>query len=205
MRESYHHGNLREALVEAGLELTREGGPAALVLRDIARRVGVSPNAVYRHFAGRAELLAGVATSIQHGMAERMHRLGTAAPGAAAVDEATIARARLRAVGMGYITFALDEPGWFEVAFAGADALAGAVDEAALPAPLAALLHALDGLVAAGELTERERRDAEWPCWSAVHGFALLALKGPLRARGRDEIMPIAERTVAAVIRGLAG
>jgi AcrR family transcriptional regulator len=136
-------------------------------------------------------------------MAERMHSAGGGRRGDEGAGPVEAARERLRAVGLGYISFALDEPGWFEVAFAGAGALPGSVDEAALPAPLAELLAALDDLVRTGELTESARADAEWPCWSAVHGFALLALKGPLRARARDELLPIAERTVDTVIRGL--
>lgn len=57
-RKPYHHGNLREALLEASLEITREGGADALSLRDATRRAGVSPNAAYRHFADRDALLA---------------------------------------------------------------------------------------------------------------------------------------------------
>src|SRR5678809_425710 len=57
----YHHGNLRAALVEAGVELARTGGPNAVVLRAASRRAGVSHNAVYRHFANQEDLLAAVA------------------------------------------------------------------------------------------------------------------------------------------------
>jgi hypothetical protein len=58
---SYHHGNLHQALVEAGTELAREGGPSANVLREAARRVGVSPNAAYRPFNALPELVEAVA------------------------------------------------------------------------------------------------------------------------------------------------
>ncbi|WP_460810871.1 TetR/AcrR family transcriptional regulator [Microlunatus endophyticus] len=71
-RQGYHHGNLREALIAAGLELTRVGGAAALTLRDATRKVGVSPNAAYRHFADRDSLQAAVAERIQHDMAAQM-------------------------------------------------------------------------------------------------------------------------------------
>ena len=190
--QPYHHGNLREALVEAGLELTRAGGAQALAMRDVARRVGVSPTAAYRHFADRDALVAAIATRIQAGMADRMHE---AAPVGARP------RDLLRAVGLGYIGFALAEPGWFDVAFATIDARPDAAGAAPLPAPLSMLVTALDELAVAGELTERA--GAEWPCWSAVHGFALLALRGPLRFLPPDDVWAAAERTVDDVIDGL--
>ena len=117
------------------------------------------------------------------------------------------ARARLTAVGLGYIAFALAEPGWFDVAFGGPDAF-GAASAAPttrhpVPAPLAFLIDALDALVDSGELAPAARPGAEWPCWSAVHGFALLALYGPLRQRSPEDIQAAAQRTVEAAITGI--
>jgi AcrR family transcriptional regulator len=189
-RDTYHHGNLRSALVDVGVELTRTGGASALVLRDVARDAGVSPSATYRHFADRESLLAAVATRIQDRMAEQMHPDATP----------RTARERLRAVGLGYIGFALEEPGWFDVAFSDLTAVPGT---GSVPAPLAALVDALDGLVADGALSGVDRAGAEWPCWSAVHGFALLALRGPLRALSPVDVHLAAERTVDAIIAGL--
>lgn len=198
-RESYHHGSLAEALVDAGMELTRASGAADLSLREVTRRVGVSPTAAYRHFADRDAILAAVSRRIQEGMADRMRALETTK----ATDAAT-ARARLTAVGLGYIAFALDEPGWFDVAFARLDALPQD-DPAALPAPLRALVAALDAMVEAGALDPQRRPGAEWPCWASVHGFAVLALAGPLRRLPRDEVWDHAQRTVTTVIDGLVG
>lgn len=209
-RAAYHHGNLREALLEAGLELTRAGGASALVLRDVTRRVGVSPNAAYRHFADRGDLLAAVATRVQEQIAERMgDGPADGIPTSATSAEAARARAGLRAVGLGYIAFALAEPGWFEVAFAQtdpqllADGAAPRSPASAMPPPMARLVAALDALVDAGALDPAHREGAEWPCWSAVHGFALLALHGPLRGRDAVELQIAAERTVDAIVAGV--
>src|SRR5271163_1865713 len=60
VRSTYRHGDLRRALLEAGIELARGGGPDAVVLREATRRAGVVPNAAYRHFASRHELLQAV-------------------------------------------------------------------------------------------------------------------------------------------------
>lgn len=149
-RSSYHHGNLREALLAAGLDATRSAGVAGLALRDLARRVGVSPNAAYRHFADRESLLGEVARRLQGDVAARMDAeledaLASARPGGSPE------RAALRAVGLGYIDYALEEPGWFEVAFADTPPrdpwhLVEEPGPELLPPPLARLVTALDGL-----------------------------------------------------------
>jgi AcrR family transcriptional regulator len=192
LKTGYHHGDLRMALIDAGLHLTRTGGPEALTIREATRRVGVSPNAAYRHFVDREALLVAVATAIQHRMAARMARSHGSAD----------TRDRLRTVGMGYIKFALDEPGWFTVAFFSADPI-GLDEETASAPPYLALVDALDAMVDAGALAPGRREGAEWPCWSAVHGFAELALRGPLRHVSRRQVDALAGRTVDDIIAGV--
>jgi AcrR family transcriptional regulator len=113
----YHHGDLRAALVEQALELARADGPAGVSLREATRRAGVTPPAAYRHFRDRSHLLDAVARQIQERMAARM-REGMATPSDAPPPERALQR--LRGVGLGYIGFALEEPGWFETGFFGA-------------------------------------------------------------------------------------
>lgn len=200
-RERYHHGDLRSALLEAGLDVTRSGGPTALSLREITRRVGVTPNAAYRHFADRQALLRGVSEAVQGRMVARMR----AARRTSGTSAAETARAQLRAVGLGYISFALAEPGWFSVAFFGEPDL-GLADLSArtpAPAPFELLVEALDAMEAAGCLTPARRAGAEWPCFAAVHGFAVLALDGPLQHQSRAAVDRWAARTVDDIITGL--
>jgi AcrR family transcriptional regulator len=189
LKTGYHHGDLRTALIDAGLALTRTGGPDALTIREATRRAGVSPNAAYRHFADREALLGAVADAIQHRMVAQMQ----------SSSRRRGARDQLRAVGMGYIKFALDEPGWFAVAFFGAIN----PDETAGAPPYLALVDALDAMVAAGVLAPERRDGAEWPCWSAVHGFAELVLHGPLRNAGRRDVEAMARRTVGDIVAGV--
>ena len=70
---SYHHGNLREALIEAAIDVARERGPDGLALRDLARRVGVSHNAAYRHFADRADLQRAVSEHAADMLMQRIY------------------------------------------------------------------------------------------------------------------------------------
>src|SRR6516225_8739461 len=97
-------GAVRDGLIAAGLELARTGGPDAVVLREATQMVGVVPNAAYRHFAGRDELLAAVCTAAMRELAARM------AAGVARVrgkyGDPAAARRRLGAVGRAYLEFA---------------------------------------------------------------------------------------------------
>src|SRR5208283_6146894 len=107
-RRSYHHGNLKQALLEASLDLIRKAGPGAFTLREVARRAGVSHNAPYRHFRDKEELLAALA-------AEGFDRLTAAMTKAA--ESASGALDRFRMSGRGYVEFALRHPQHFAVMF----------------------------------------------------------------------------------------
>jgi AcrR family transcriptional regulator len=176
-------GAVRDGLVAAGLELARTGGPDAVVLREAARMVGVVPNAAYRHFAGRDELLAAVAAAAMRELAARM------AAGVARVrgthGDPGKARRRLRAIGRAYLDFAAQEPGLFVTAFALPHQHAydppGDGTGQNHPQPLDQLRAVLDELVHAGVLNQQRREGIEYPIWSTVHGLAALTGQGPLR------------------------
>jgi AcrR family transcriptional regulator len=175
-------GAVRDGLVAAGLELARAGGPDAVVLREATRMVGVVPNAAYRHFADRDELLAAVCREALRELAGRM-AAGVARVRGRHGDPAAAVR-RLHAIGAAYLGFAREEPGLFATAFALPTRHDyGAPDDGAGPerAPLDQLRAVLDELVDAGVLDRRRRDGIEFPIWSAVHGLAVLAGQGPLR------------------------
>lgn len=197
-RSSYHHGDLRTALVEIGLELTRAGGPDALRLREATRRTGVTARAAYRHFADRDALLAAVAARIQDKMAQSMRERMDDGESDDSVDRVI---ARLRDLGLGYVEFALDEPGWFQVAFFAPDGIVR--PDGRTPPPLELLREALDALVGSGLLSAERRIGAEWSCWSTVHGFAELAIHGPLQGEGRADLRLLASQAVDDVIAGI--
>jgi AcrR family transcriptional regulator len=185
---------VRAALIEAGLELARSGGPEAVVLRETTRMVGVVPNAAYRHFADRDELLAAVRAAAVAELARRMAdgisqiRAGPHTP--------TGARLRVTAVGTAYLQFARTEPGLFDTAFADTDHPSpGAGDQ---PQPLQYLQAALDGLVDAGLLEPARRPNIEYPTWATVHGLAVL-LRGPLRGLSDREKTRLEAETLAFI------
>src|SRR5215213_980317 len=114
-RSTYRHGDLRRALLEAGIELARQGGPEAVVLREATRRAGVVPNAAYRHFASRQALLQGVRAAALSAAATAMEAELAAVPRNGTPAE--VARAKVRAIGAGYLRFAQDQTGLFRTAF----------------------------------------------------------------------------------------
>ena len=202
-RDTYHHGDLRQALLAAGIELARAGGPDAVVLREATRRVGVSPNAAYRHFSDREALLADVCDAAQAALAAAIDEEFAAIPEG---DPAETARAQLRAVGTAYVAFALDEPGLFRTAFSVPTDLAGA----ALPTragpsgrtPFELLTGALDAFVASGIMPPERRPQAEFLAWSSVHGLSMLLIEGPLRALPRAQADAVTQRVIDMVEAG---
>lgn len=207
----YHHGNLREVLVEAGVELARSGGPSAVLLRAASRQAGVSHNAAYRHFANQEDLLAAVAercmTRLGLLMIERSSLVTARGP-------VRRARARLEAIGRAYIDFARTEPGWFRTAFSSArphpadgptrePTLADGTDADQTTSPYLLLSARLDELVDVGALTAERRHGAEYAAWSAVHGLSSLLLDGPLRDLPEPEVEHAITTVLAVVNRGL--
>lgn len=204
-RSTYRHGDLHRALVAAGTELARQGGPSAVVLREVTRRAGVTPNAAYRHFRDKRALLHAVSMAAQAELAraieEEQSRIDPT------TDDGAAARAGLRAVGAGYLRFAQTQPGLFRTAFAEhADLRDAATPDSAGESgltPFQLLSAALDGLVAAGELPAERRLGAEFLAWSAVHGLAMLVIDGPLRGLDAEQRTFAAQRLLEMVEKGL--
>ncbi|HEY7223832.1 MAG TPA: WHG domain-containing protein [Micromonosporaceae bacterium] len=206
-RPSYHHGDLANALTAAATQLARDGGPDAVVLREAARKVGVSATAAYRHFASHGELIHAVKHVAADRLAERMKiELARTQP---LPDPGPEAVRRLRALGNGYLRFAVDEPGLFRTAFCNPAAAQVATVEImsvehaldmALVDPFRMLMETVEELARTGMLAPERRPWAEIFAWSAVHGLAMLLLDGPLQACSPDE----REQVIARVLDGVA-
>ncbi len=195
-RDSYHHGDLRNALVLGGVELARGGGVGAVVLTKLARSVGVSPAAAYRHFpGGHDELLDAVGEVARAELAGRMQAGLDAVRGSHA--PVVLAMRRLRATGRAYVDFALAEPGLFQLVCLRDH------DVAHLGGAAALLIGCLDELVAVGRLPSSRRPRTEVAAWAAVHGLALLLTDGPLRTLPRAERERVIARTLDVVGAGI--
>jgi AcrR family transcriptional regulator len=193
---SYHHGDLRRALLDEALELIREEGPAGFTLREVARRLGVSHAAPYRHFADRKALLTAIAAL---GADELGAGITSALEGAGAD-----LRARFLAAGYAYVRFALDRPAHFQTMFLNdAIDLADPVYEAARGRCYGILLSFIAEGQRAGELAPGDPEALATPVWAMHHGLACLASSGAFAAHGPAALQGIVDFAHASLLDGL--
>ena len=171
-RSSYHHGDLRDALLEAALSLLGQVGTSALSLREVARVAGVSHAAPAHHFGDKAGLLTALAT--------RGFERFLAAQRAAA-DRASERSKRLSWTGWAYVMFASEQPAYFSLMFR--PELLRVSDPDFEAASRAAYEFLLDCVrEASGETTDQEvLRLRATAAWSHAHGLATLWLDGSLK------------------------
>jgi AcrR family transcriptional regulator len=182
-RSSYHHGNLRKALLEAALALIGESGPKTFTLREVARRAGVTHNAPYRHFQDKDELLAAVGTQ---GFEELIKAMSDAA------RSHRKALARLKAAGLAYIAFALRRPEHFSVMFDLAGCKPGASASGAAEKCFNTLLEFVKAYQREGQLPSEDPLRSALLAWSMVHGIAKLATAECLPYKSEAEILSFA-------------
>lgn len=171
-RRGYHHGNLREALIAAALDLISKKGPAGFTFADAARAAGVSPAAPYRHFRDRDALMADLARRGFEGFAEALSRAWDGGKPSA--------RAALENVGRAYLKFAEKEPALFSAMFeSGLNAADYPEVREAGERAFAVLREACEAAVAT---LPKERRPPSLMMalhiWSMSHGIAALFGRG---------------------------
>ncbi|MFF8775390.1 TetR/AcrR family transcriptional regulator [Kitasatospora sp. NPDC015120] len=182
--ESYHHGNLRRAVLDAALAAIEESGPSGWSLRELARRAVVSHAAPAHHFGDKAGVLTAVAAEGFERFADALERAAGDPYGA----------------GVAYVRFAVDHRAYFEVMFrpelyrADDPELNAARDRAG------AVLAASGRKLARGEAADRATTLA---AWSVAHGFASLWLNGALpESRGGAGVEELAREVLGVVFGG---
>lgn len=191
-KRGYHHGDLKNALLETALRLVVQRGPEGFSLREAAREVGVSPGAAYRHFADKGALLAALAADGHGRLASHMERAlarETGKPGTAAR-----AVGAFMAIGEGYVDFAVRHPAHFRVMF-GPCMEAEGFQPCTAPSGRDAyqiLVDVLDELVAAGVIPSATRPGAELGAWAMVHGLSALLVDGAVDLSTRERATALA-------------
>jgi AcrR family transcriptional regulator len=193
-RHGYHHGDLRRALIDGALKIIEKEGEEACTLREVARRVGVSQAAPYRHFADKDALIAAVA--------EEGHRLLQESMREAAAPHTHSEVARFRELGIAYVEFAVAHPAHFHVMFG---PICGTLGEhPSLAAEGARSFMILLDAVADCQRKKVVRGDdpqeiAQF-AWTVVHGLASLLVDGQLPPQ---PLRPLATRILKLAFEGM--
>ncbi len=188
---SYHHGDLRSALVCAAVARVEQVGAEHVSLRAVAAEVGVSPSAAYHHFADKDALLGEVAATGLHMLVESVG----AEVAAIAGDTREAARLRFRAAGQAYVSFALSHPQLFRVAFSPYCLEHPGVpttDDGSVPV----LSELLNDLVSTGGMNADVRDDSEDVFVATLHGLATLALQGMIPAERVPQLLSKIEQLI---------
>ena len=191
----FHHGDLRAALVMAGLKHVQKHGLNSLGLRQLALTTGVSPTAVYRHFADLEHLKAAVAKASREVLGTMMLDALNAAPKARTTNGAIN---RFLAIGGAYIDFGVKQSHLYEMAFICFDSPELEPDS---PNPWELLMDSLTELNELGCLSDKNFKTAPMIAWSMVHGFAGLAAQGATGNSG--ETLASKKIVLSAVLKSL--
>jgi len=197
---AYHHGDLRRALIEAALALAADGGPAAVSVREAARRAGVSPAAPFRHFASRDALLIAVAEEAQRRFRAEIDAALSDLPADAPLQ-------RLRALAVAYFRWAMRNPAHFEIistrsAFDHQTSVSVAQDNAELIAMTERLLAEA---ARRGDMAEIDLKAAQITGRALVYGLARMQIDGhfPRWGVAADDVERTAEQAIDLFIRSL--
>jgi AcrR family transcriptional regulator len=188
----YHHGNLRETLLQGALRAIAELGPAAFTLREVARRAGVSHNAPYRHFRDKDALLAAVSAQGFHELTRAMRE---------AADRQPNAIAKLKHSGLAYVAFAIRRPEHFTVMFDAPGSRSKDPDylQASREA-FQTLVHCIRTCQEVGEMPVGETLERALAAWSLVHGIAKLAVARRLPFRTKATLLKFAKFAIDKAI-----
>ncbi|HEY5892937.1 MAG TPA: TetR/AcrR family transcriptional regulator, partial [Chthoniobacterales bacterium] len=173
----YHHGNLKESLVQTAIQMIEERREAAFTIRELAAAVGVSHAAAYRHFRSKRELLAEIA-------GEGFVGLQTEFDASLERNAGENCRTRIKGLGDAYIRYALEHPGHYRAMFHAEfhDADDFPAKKEAAERTFDSLLNLVREGISRGELVNRPPAPLATAIWSAVHGMSLLFLDGHIHS-----------------------
>ncbi len=197
--KSYHHGDLRNALIQAGLEMLSESGAAALDLRKVARKAGVSHAAPYRHFADKQALIAAINEEGFHRLAERIQSTLREAPGDAVE--------RLYAIARAYVHFAQENPWLMREMFSGLTIEREAFPDLHHASKTVFMLYieVIKRGQEQGSIIDVDPGALAGVLWALLHGVAMLTIEHQMRpyTDGPDGVENVTRFSVQMLYEGL--
>jgi AcrR family transcriptional regulator len=192
---TYHHGDLREALISEAAAMIADAGAESVTMREIGRRLGVSRAAPYRHFPDKAALLVAVAATGFRRLSDRLESIDA--------DKPRSSVERFRRMGEEYVLFALENPAHYRLMY-GREALMRQ-DLPELREAANALFEHLVGVIRAhqrsGGIKRQDPRAQAYIAWSAVHGLASLVVDGQIQAT--VDVHALIQQTTRTLLDGM--
>ncbi|KCZ93808.1 TetR/AcrR family transcriptional regulator [Hyphomonas johnsonii] len=174
---AYHHGDLRSALIETGLKRLEQGSAESLSLRDIAREIGVSATAIYRHFPDKDSLLAALAAEGLAKLAREQKAAGMAG-----------GKQGFAEMGRAYVRFAMRHPALFRLIYSSLPPTTDPACQNPEESPGWLLRQTVSDL-AGPTASDAQRRTGVLRAWALVHGLAMLMLSGQIAAKDADKLI----------------
>ena len=191
----YHHGDLRRAVLDEALALIEERGHVGFTLREVARRIGVSHAAPYRHFPDKRALMTALSAEALGTMADRL--------GAALAEAGPDLRTQFLAAGAAYVRFALDCPAAFRTIYSNEGDLEDTAYQAAKARSFGLLLGFIDRAQRAGMFPAGDAVTLARPIWAMHHGLATLASSGAFDGEGPEGLRRILDDAHAHLLDGM--
>ena len=173
----YHHGDLRVALIATGLKKLEEGSAESLSLREIAREIGVSATAIYRHFPDKDSLLSALAAEGLAKLAREQKAAGKAG-----------GKEGFTEMGRAYVRFAMNNPALFRLIYSSLPAAADPDCVNPEDSPGWLLRHSITEL-AGPKASDAQRKAGVLRAWALVHGLAMLILSGQIALKDIDQLI----------------
>lgn len=202
---TYHHGDLEAAVLAQAIKSASAYGPQGISIREIARELEVSAPAIYRHYENQNALLLAVKMAILDQMGTYMESESAEVMHSASSETARTLE-HLRAIGRGYIRFAVDEPGLFRTAFFPGNNSEKAGSEELLEImgkPCLYLQSILEKLAQLKYIKSEDVEPYSFMLWSLTHGFALLVIDKQIIPRSKTELDELINTLIDTNLSGM--
>ncbi len=201
----YHHGDLEVEIIKTAIKRASLLGPAGLNIREIARELGVSAPAIYRHFSNREALIIAIKLNLLEKLADNME-LEIKKEGVALGISLEETKKYISAIGKGYVTYGLDEPGLFRTTFFCDNAIGFLVLEHFHKFTAKAYLLLQAGVKDLVRLRLIPDNELEMYCsilWSQVHGLTTLLIDNNIQLKDKNQLDYLISSSMDTIINGI--